>query len=181
MSDEPLDDFQSELPADVPPAGSSQPPAGPAAPEPGPTAQEPLPPAGRVPPPPRAPAAPGVMTSNENDRLMGALSWASMAILFLPVLPVILLLVENNKNQPFQRYHAGTGVVFWVAAAIFDFVAFIVYLVLGAITLGCGYACLWPIFFVPNAIALYYAYEAYLGREPVIPFITEFVRQQRWA
>ncbi len=180
MSDEPLYDYQSELPADVPPAAGSQPSAGSATPQPGPTAQEPLPPAGSVRPPGGSAPAPGI-SSPENDRLMAALAWVTLAILQLPVLSVIMLLVENNKNQPFQRYHAVTSIVFWAVAIIYEILASIVYVVLGVVTLGCGLACLWPIFFVPHAIALYYAYEAYMGREPLIPFITEFVRQQRWA
>lgn len=186
MLEEPRESYQPDPRAEQPPAGdggtvdrfdaAAVPPR-----EPGPTAQEPLPPAGAV-PPPRTPVAASTATSSvDNDRIMAALAWFTMVILQLPLLSVIMLLADPNKNQSFQRYHAVTSIVFWAAAIIYEILAAILYTVAGIVTLGCGLVCLWPIFFVPHAIALYYTYEAYMGREPVIPVITDFVRQQGWA
>ena len=47
---------------------------------------------------------------------------------------------------------------------MYEILAAIVYTILGTVTLGCGFACLWVIFFVPHALALYYAFQAYNGK-----------------
>jgi len=163
MSDAQHDDYMSD------PTGS-------------PSAQEPLPPAGPMlpsgsgtPPPVRSGDV------SDDDRLLAALSWLSLAIFQIPLVSVVLLLAEANKNRPFQRYHAINSIGFWAAAVVYEVLATIVYSVVGALTLGCGLVCLFPIFFIPHIIALYYAYESYMGRRPVIPVVSEFMNGQGWV
>ncbi len=116
-----------------------------------------------------------------DDRLMAALAWVCAAVLQVPLVSAVLLVAEGNKESSFQRYHAIGSIAFWLAAIVYEILAVVVYLVLGIVTLGCGLACLWPIFFLPHLVALYYAYEAYMGRRPVIPVITDMMRSQGWA
>jgi len=161
-------------------AGIEEPPIEPLAP---PSFE--LPPAEtpQAPPPPLPPAStqPAADDVTSDDRLMAALAWVTMAILQLPIVSVVLLLAEGNKDRPFQRYHAVTSIVFWVVAIGYEILAGIAYAILGLVTLTFGYFCLWPLFFLPHVVALYYAFQAYNGKPVEIPVISEFVRKQGWA
>ena len=117
---------------------------------------------------------------NSDDRLMSALAWLTMVPLQLPIVSVIQLLSTTTKDRPFQRHHAVTSLLFYAAAIVYEFVAVIVYAILGALTLGCGYACLWVIFFLPHALGLYYALQAYNGKLLELPVLSNFGRQQGW-
>lgn len=122
----------------------------------------------------------GEIESSGDDRLMSALAWLTMVILQLPIVSVIQLLSPTTKDRPFQRHHAVTSLLFYAAAVVYEIVAGIVYTILGAITLGCGYACLWVIFFLPHALSLYYALQAYNGKTVELPILSNFGRQQTW-
>ena len=137
-------------------------------------APEEVPPAG---PPPVEERAEEV---SDDDRLMAMLAWLSMVILQIPLVSLVLLISEANKNRPFQRFHAVNSILFWVAGFAYEVIALIVYIVLSLITLGCLALFLWPIFFLPHLFALYYAYQAYRGQRNEIPFITDLARGQGW-
>ncbi len=117
--------------------------------------------------------------ATENDRLMAALAYASQIIIPV-VVPLIMLLSESSKNRPFQRYHAVQSLGFLVAAVIYEIVAAIVFTILTVISLGCLGLILWILFFLPIIPALYYAYLAYQGKRFEIPWVTNFMRQQKW-
>ncbi len=112
---------------------------------------------------------------------MGALAWVGLAILQIPLVSLALLIAEGNKHRPFQRFHAVNSIIFWVVGFAYEIVALIVYLLLTFISLGCLGIFLWVIFFLPHLAALYYAYQAYQGKRPDIPFISQFARSQGWA
>ena len=46
---------------------------------------------------------------NDQDKLMAAIAWV------IPFLAIVILLVEDMKNRPFQKYHAVNSLVFSVA------------------------------------------------------------------
>ncbi len=133
-------------------------------------------------PPPAGPAALGgvEVAVSDDDRLMAALAWASMAILQIPLVSLVLLIAEENKRRPFQRFHAVNSLLFWVVGFFYEILAVIVYIVLTVISLGCLGLFLWVIFFLPHLVAFYYAYQAYQGRQREVPFITELARGQGW-
>jgi hypothetical protein len=118
--------------------------------------------------------------SSSDDRLMSALAWLTLVLLQLPIVSVIQLLSPTTKDRPFQRHHAITSLLFFAAAMVYEVVAAIAYTILGALTLGCGYACLWVIFFLPHALGLYYALQAYNGKTIELPALSNFGRQQGW-
>lgn len=122
--------------------------------------------------------APG--ESSSDDRLMSALAWLTLVLLQLPIVSVIQLLATTTKDRPFQRHHAITSLLFFAVAVVYELVAGIVYATLGALTLGCGYACLWVIFFLPHALGLYYALQAYNGKTIELPVLSNFARRQGW-
>jgi uncharacterized membrane protein len=133
-----------------------------------------------TPPSNPAPLATASQASDE-DRLMAALAWVSMVILQIPVVSLVLLLSQNNKNRPFQRYHAVTSIMFWVVAFVYEVLAGIAFTILSIISFGLLALCLWVIFFLPHLAAIYYAVLAYQGREPEIPFISRGARDQHWV
>jgi len=125
-------------------------------------------------------AAGAQVESSSDDRLMSALAWLTLVLLQLPIVSVIQLLSPSTKDRPFQRHHAITSLLFFAAAIVYEVVAGILYTILGALTLGCGYACLWVIFFLPHALGLYYALQAYNGKTIELPALSNFGRQQGW-
>ena len=124
------------------------------------------------------------MTENQvtdNDRLLAAASYVIWLV------AVFVLVSESNKKRPFQRYHAvqslGFAVGVFVLYVIFCCGYFIITMIAEAIadTLGTLVSCLIiPVWFVPLAFALWYAYRAYQGEEFEIPFVTEFMKGQGW-
>ena len=96
-----------------------------------------------------------------DDRLFAALTYV-----FSPIVPVILMLMEDKKNRPFIRAHnaqaLAVGLIFIIVVPI-----------VAAFTFGCG-ALLW-------LVMLYWAYKAYQGQYVNIPVITDFVKAQGWA
>jgi uncharacterized membrane protein len=120
------------------------------------------------------------IASTSDDRLMSMLAWLTMVVLQLPIVSAIQLLSTNTKDRPFQRHHAVTSLLFYAAGIVYEIVAGILYTILGTVTLGCGFACLWVIFFVPHALALYYGLQAYNGKLLELPVLSNFGRQQKW-
>ena len=102
--------------------------------------------------------------ATSDDRL-----WALLAYVLTPIVPVIILLMEDKKNRPFIRYHAVHAIAAWVAYII-------VSTIVTAVTFGLGGICfglLWLGF-------LYPAYLAYQGQKFEIPVITNFLKNQGW-
>lgn len=96
-----------------------------------------------------------------DDRL-----FAALAYVFSPLVPIILLLMEDKKNRPFIRAHNAQALAIGV-------VMIILVPIVAAVTFGCG-SILW-------FIMLYWAYKAYKGEYVTIPVITDFVKNQGWA
>ena len=143
-----------------------------------PPAADVLPPVTGQEPPKGSGAA--VREGTDDDRLMAALAWLSMVILQLPIVSVIQLLSASTKDRPFQRHHAVTSLLFYVVGIAYEAIAGVVFTILTAVTAGCGAICLWPIFLVPHALGLYYAFQAYSGKRLDLPFLTNFAKQQGW-
>jgi uncharacterized membrane protein len=92
--------------------------------------------------------------------------WAALDYVFWPIVPVILMLMDDKKNRPFIKFHNIQSLV--VGAAIF-----LITSVIGAVTCGIG-LILWLVMF-------YFAYRAYMGETFEIPVITNFIRSQGWV
>jgi uncharacterized membrane protein len=106
----------------------------------------------------------------DNDKLMAALSYP------IPIVAIIILLAEDMKNRPFQKYHAiqalGANIALWIIIVLLG-------CILGAITFFIGGLCgiaailLW-------FVTLYWAYQAYQGQYFEIPWLTQFMKSQNW-
>ena len=94
--------------------------------------------------------------------------WAALAYVFTPLVPIILLLMEDKKNRPFIKAHNMQalvwGVLFYLIVTVSSF--FLIGL------------CIWPIGVI---VQLYWAYQAYQGKTFDIPLITGLVKGQGWA
>jgi len=104
-------------------------------------------------------AAPEVTS---DDRL-----WAALAYVFSPLVPIILLLLEDKKNRPFIKAHN-------IQALIFGLIAAVLGGPLSTITLGLASLA----FLV---VAIIWALKAYKGEYVNIPIITDFCKKQGWA
>jgi uncharacterized membrane protein len=94
--------------------------------------------------------------------------WAALAYVFTPLVPIIILLIEDKKNRPFIRAHN-------MQALIWGVVFYIVVTITSAFLIGC---ILWPLGWL---LQLYWAYRAYQGNYIKIPVISDFAKNQGWA
>ncbi len=95
--------------------------------------------------------------------------WAALAYVFSPIVPVIILLIEDKKNRPFIRAHNAQALVAGLALDV-------ILSILTTVTCGIG-----VILFVAWVVMLYWGYQAYQGQYVTIPVITDFVKKQGWA
>lgn len=86
--------------------------------------------------------------------------WALLAYIFSPLIPIILMLMEDKKDRPFIRAHNAQA------------------LVLGIITIVTSAFC---IGFLVWIYQIYCGIQAYQGNEVEIPVVTNFVKGQGWA
>ena len=123
-------------------------------------------------PPAQPPTSQG---SESNDRLWAALSYA-----FTPLVPIIVLAMEDTKNKPYPRYHAVQALGFFGAVMLFEVLAAILFMCGSLVTFGLLACVLWILFFLPIIPALYYTYLAYTGKPFNIPIVTNLMIQQGW-
>ena len=107
-------------------------------------------------------SVPGDVTSD--DKL-----WAALAYVFSPIVPIIILLMEDKKNRPFIKAHNAQALVAGVALGV-------ILSILTTVTCGIG-----AILFIVWVVMLYWAYQAYQGQYVTIPVITDFCKKQNWA
>jgi uncharacterized protein len=107
--------------------------------------------------------SPNDVTSD--DRL-----WGLLAYLLSPLVPIIILLMEDKKNRPFLKAHNMQalllGVAEWIIVGILGVIIPVIGGCIGAIAI-----------IVVNVL---YGLKANKGEYFEIPVITNFVRQQGW-
>jgi uncharacterized protein len=94
--------------------------------------------------------------------------WVLLTYIFTPLIPIIILLIEDKKNRPFIRAHNAQALVLGVIS-----------LLIGVLL---GWTCI--LAFVPLLIFIYCIYlgiQGYGGKYNEIPFVTNFCKQQGWA
>jgi len=104
---------------------------------------------------------PGTTSVSSDDKL-----WSALSYVFSPLVPIILLLMEEKKKQPFIKFHA-------VQSLAVGIVLIIVVPLLAMLTFGCG--------FIIWFIMLYWAYKAYQGEMFNIPVVTNLIKGQGWV
>jgi len=99
----------------------------------------------------------------DDDKLWALLSW-----IFSPLVPIIVLLMEDKKARPFIKYNAMQALVFIV-------VSWAVSAILSAVVIGC---------FVWIALLIYQIYlaiQSYNGNWVEVPVLTDFCKKQGWV
>jgi len=86
--------------------------------------------------------------------------WALLTYVFSPLVPIILMLMEDKKNRPFIKAHNAQA------------------LVLGIITIITSWFCVGILVWFYQ---IYCGFQAYQGQTVTIPVITDFVKNQGWA
>jgi uncharacterized membrane protein len=102
--------------------------------------------------------------NGNNNRLLAAAGYP------IPLIPLIVLLMEDKRNLPFLRFHA-------VQSLALSVVLFVAGILLTAVTLGFGAICT-PIFWL---VTFWPAYDSYSGNYTQIPIITNFLKNQGWV
>ncbi len=94
--------------------------------------------------------------------------WALLAYVLSPLVPIIILFLEDKKNRPFIKEHNTQALILGL-----------INLVLGTVlSFTVVLAC------VPFLVWIYMVYlgiQAYQGQSVSIPVLTDFVKNQGWA
>lgn len=86
--------------------------------------------------------------------------WAALAYVFSPLVPIILMFMEDKKNRPYIKANNMQA------------------LILGIITAVTSAFCIGILVWFYQ---LYLAYQAYQGQTINIPIITDFCKNQGWS
>jgi uncharacterized membrane protein len=105
---------------------------------------------------------PAVIT--DDDKL-----WALLCWIFAPLVPIIVLLLEDKKNRPFIRYNAMQGLIVGAAAVVLSGI-------LGSLTFCIG-SLIWPVIWIYQ---IYLGIQAYNGNWVEVPVVTDFAKNQGW-
>ncbi len=92
--------------------------------------------------------------------------WAALAYAFSPIIPIIIMLMEDKKDRPYIRAHNAQALVLGILMSV-------ILPIIAALTLGCGA--------IIGFIMWYWAYKAYQGEYISVPVVTDFVKNQGWA
>ncbi|MBL8045299.1 MAG: DUF4870 domain-containing protein [Anaerolineales bacterium] len=94
--------------------------------------------------------------------------WSLLAYIFSPIVPVILMLMEDKKSRPFIRSHnaqaLALGLINWVAAFVLSWAI-----------IGCCISV------VVGIYQIYCGIQAYQGKTVTVPVLTDFIKNQGWA
>ena len=99
-----------------------------------------------------------------DDKLWAALGYP------IPLIPIIVLLMEDKKARPFIKFHAIQSLAFNIAIWVLIFI-------ISAVTLGFGAICA-PLLWL---VTLWPAYDSYQGKYTELPVITNFIKKQGWV
>jgi uncharacterized membrane protein len=94
--------------------------------------------------------------------------WAMLAYILSPIVPIIILLMEDKKNRPFLKAHN-------IQALIWGIVVYLVAAITSPIFIG---LCIGPVGFI---ISILWGLKANKGEMVEIPVLTNFVKQQGWS
>ena len=94
--------------------------------------------------------------------------WALLGYIFSPIVPIIVLLLEDKKNRPFVRYHNVQALAMGVIIVVLSI------LLAWTFVLACVPFIVW-------VVMVYWGIQAYKGTWVVIPVVTNFVKNQGWA
>ena len=102
-------------------------------------------------------------TITSDDKL-----WALLSYLFSPIIPIVVLLMDDKKNRPWLKKHAIQALIWTVAVGIISGILAIIIIGFLVAVAGAVFSIIWAI-------------KAYNGEDVNIPVISDFVKKQGWA
>jgi uncharacterized membrane protein len=94
--------------------------------------------------------------------------WALLAYVLSPIVPIILLFMEDKKDRPFIKAHN-------VQALVVGIIEVLLSIFIGwTLFLACIPFFLW-------LVMLYWGFQAYQGKYVTIPVVTDFCKNQGWS
>ncbi|MCF6277677.1 MAG: DUF4870 domain-containing protein [Anaerolineales bacterium] len=103
-----------------------------------------------------------VFDITDDDKL-----WAMLSYVFSPLVPIIVLLMEDKKARPFIKYHSmqalAVGLINLVLGTVLSF----------TVVLACVPIFVW-------FALIYWGVKAYQGEQFEIPVVTSFMQGQGW-
>lgn len=94
--------------------------------------------------------------------------WALLSYIFTPIVPVIILLLEDKKDRPFLKAHYPQALSFGLIMYVLTFALSFVFVGFCIGLAGLVMCVIWGI-------------KAYNGEYVEIPVLTDFVKKQGWA
>jgi len=98
--------------------------------------------------------------------------WALLSYLLSPIVPIIVLVMEDKKNRPWLKLHAVQALIWSIVYGLIGSILTVT--LIGAI-LGL------PVLIAGSVFSIIWAIKGYNGEEVKIPVITDFVKKQGWA
>ncbi len=94
--------------------------------------------------------------------------WVLLAYILTPIVPIIILLMQDKKDRPFIKAHNFQALAVGVINVVLS-------ILLGWTLVGlCVPLALW-------VACIYWGIQGYSGKYVNIPVITNFVKNQGWA
>lgn len=94
--------------------------------------------------------------------------WALLAYILSPIVPIIIILMEDKKNRPFLKAHNMQALIMGIVIALLSI------LIGWTVILGCIPFLVW-------LVMIYWGIQAYQGKYVTIPVVTDFCKKQGWA
>ncbi len=101
------------------------------------------------------------MEISDDDKL-----WALLAYVLTPIVPILILVIEEKKQRPFLRAHNAQALAWGLLTLIASLVTSFLCGILGLV--------MW-------LVGCYWGWQAYQGQMVTIPVVTDFVKKQGWA
>lgn len=101
--------------------------------------------------------------ANDDDRM-----WVLLSFLFTPIIPILMLVLDDKKVRPFIKYHAAPTLIMGIVEGIIVFILSFIPVI----------RCIAPFIWIINLI---YGLKAYKGVNTDIPVITAFSKGQGWS
>lgn len=102
---------------------------------------------------------------SDDDKL-----WSLLAYVFTPIVPVIIMLLDDKKDRPFIKAHNAQALVWGL-----------INLIGGTILSGVLFFCFGLPSIILWGLGVYWGIKAYQGEMVNIPVVTDFVKNQGWA
>jgi uncharacterized protein len=99
---------------------------------------------------------------SDDDKL-----WVFLTYIFTPLIPIVIMLMEEKKNRSFIRAHNAQALVWGLINTVLS-------VTLSPLLCGIPSLVIW-------GIGVYWGYQGYQGQTVQIPVISDFVQNQGWA